>query len=161
MDLTATFQLTAAEFRSAVRNSALIHRLLLTTPLLAVLGLAVLLLDGSPLLLCVSLGLLVATEGVVVRLTARRSAVLFAEPWTVRVTEESYSLHTAVSQAEVGWQAYRQVSERAGFWYLQQTNGVSGFLPKRVFDDGGQRELAEFFARRLPPRKRPWYRPFA
>ncbi|WP_377271742.1 YcxB family protein [Peterkaempfera sp. SMS 1(5)a] len=160
MDLTASFQLTTAEFRTAMRNSAPIRRLLLVTPLLAVLGLVVLLLDGSSLMLCVGLGLLVFTEGVV-RLAARRSAGLFTEPWTVRVTEETYSLKTPVSRAEVGWQAYRQARERAGFWYLQQTNGVSGFLPKRAFDDSAQAELAEFFARRLPPQKQPWYRPLS
>ncbi|MEU1623617.1 hypothetical protein ABZ479_40830 [Streptomyces sp. NPDC005722] len=40
-------------------------------------------------------------------------------------------------------------------------SGASGFFPERVFDEGRQAVVAAFFARRMPPVKRPWYRPFS
>jgi YcxB-like protein len=161
MDIHATFRLTAREHRSASRNSPAIRKMLIVSALMIALGLISLLL-GSPEMfpLYFGLGLPVAME-VVVRLAARRSAALFAEPWTVRVTDETFALRTAVSQAEVGWNAYREAWERSGFWYLRQINGPVIFVPKRALDGAQQAELAEFFARRLPPPKIRWYKPYS
>jgi hypothetical protein len=162
MDFTATFQMTAPEYRSAIRNSSAVRGLTISGLLAAMLGLVTLLSnDPSPWLIYFGIGMPVFTEVAAVRLATQRSAGLFSEPWTVRVTEQTYTLHTAASQAEVSWNAYAEARDRSGFWYLRQTNGASGFLPKRAFDDAQQAELATFFAHRLPPQKRPWYRPFA
>jgi hypothetical protein len=162
MDFTATFQMTAPEYRSAIRNSSAVRGLTISGLLAAVLGLLTLLTnDPLPWLIYFGIGIPVFMEVAAVRLATRRSVGLFSESWTVRVTEQSYTLHTPVSQAEVGWGAYAEARDRSGFWYLRQTNGASGFLPKRAFDDTQQAELAKFFAHRLPPQKRPWYRPFA
>jgi hypothetical protein len=159
MDICATFRLAARELRSATRNSPPIRVMWIICPLMVALSLISLLSHGpATYLLYISLGLLVFME-VIVRLTARRSAPLFAEPWTVRVTDETFALRTAVSQAEVDWNAYRDAWERSGFWYLRQVNGAISFIPKRAFDGAQQAELAEFFARRLPPPKIRWYSP--
>jgi hypothetical protein len=158
MDICATFSLTAREFRSATRNSPAIRTMWITCPVIVVCGLLSLSSSGPGIVLYMGLGLLVFTE-VLVRLTARRSAPLFAEPWTVRITDETLALRTAVSQAEIDWNAYRDAWERSGFWYLRQVNGAIGFIPKRALDRAQQVELAEFFARRLPPPKIRWYSP--
>lgn len=159
MDIRATFRLTVREYRSATRNSPTIRRVLIICALIVVFGLLSLLSDGSAVeLFYVGLGLPVFLE-VVVRLAARRSAPMFAEPWTVRVTDETFALRTAVSQAEIGWNAYREAWERSGFWYLRQISGAVSFVPKRALDGAQQAELAEFFARRLPPPKIRWYNP--
>ena len=159
MDISATFHLTTREYRGAIRNSPTMRGMLIICTLMVVAGLLTLLSDRPAMLLfCVGLGLPVFME-VVVRLAARRSAALFTEPWTVRVTEETFALRTALSQAEIGWNAYREAWERSGFWYLRQISGASSFVPKRALDDAQQAELAEFFARRLPPRKIRWYSP--
>ncbi|WP_170290587.1 YcxB family protein [Kitasatospora atroaurantiaca] len=162
MDITATFQMTAREYRSAIRNSPAVRGAMIIGLLLAGSGLLSLL-SGDPKtwLVYYGIGVPVFMEVAAVRLASRKSAALLAEPWTVRVTEETYTLRTAASQAEVGWSVYREVNDRSGFWYLRQLNGASGFLPKRAFGDPEQAELADFFARRLPPRKKRWYRPFA
>jgi hypothetical protein len=159
MDIRATFQLTAREYRSAIRNSPAIRAMLIISPLMAAFGL-ISRLSGGPAtdLLYLGLGLLVFTE-VVVRLAARRSATLFGEPWMVRVTDETFALRTAVSQAEIGWNAYTEAWQRSRFWYLRQISGAVSFVPKRALDRAQQTELAEFFARRLPPRKIRWYNP--
>lgn len=159
MDISATFRLTAREYRSATRNSPTIRAMLIICALMVAFGLISLLSDGPAMeLLYVGLGLPVFLE-VVVRLAARRSAALFAEPWTVRVTDETFALRTAVSQAEIGWNAYREAWERSGFWYLRLISGAVSFAPKRALDGAQQAELAEFFARRLPPPKIRWYNP--
>jgi hypothetical protein len=159
MDICATFRLTAREYRGATRNSPPIRAMLIICALLVALALLSLLTaDPATELLYAALGLLVFTE-VAVRFAARRSAVLFAEPWTVRVTDEMFALRTAVSQAEVGWSAYRDAWERSGFWYLRQITGPVSFIPNRALDGAQQAELAEFFARRLPPPKIRWYNP--
>lgn len=158
MDIRATFRLTVREYRSATRNSPTIRTVLVICALLVALGLISLPLDGPGIELYVGLGLPVFME-VVVRLAARRSAALFAEPWTVRVTDEAFALRTAVSQAEISWNAYREAWERSGFWYLRQISGAVGFVPKRAFDGAQQAELAGFFARRLPPPRIRWYNP--
>jgi hypothetical protein len=158
MDIRATYRLTAREYRSATRNTPAIRAMLVICALMVVIGLISLPSRGPGIELYVGLGLPIFME-VVVRLAARRSAALFAEPWTVRVTDETFALRTAVSQAEVGWSAYREAWERTGFWYLRQISGAVSFVPKRAFDDTQQAELAEFLARRLPPPKLRWYRP--
>lgn len=158
MDIRATFRLTAREYRSATRSSPPIRTMLIICALLVVIGLISLPSNGPGIELYGGLGLPVLTE-VVVRLAARRSGALFAEPWMVRVTDETFTLRTAVSQAEVGWTAYREAWERSGFWYLRQISGALSFVPKRAFDGTQQTELAEFFARRLPPPKLRWYNP--
>ncbi|WP_457031323.1 hypothetical protein [Kitasatospora sp. P5_F3] len=104
--------------------------------------------------------LLVLSEVMAVRGGVRKSAGLIADPWTIRITEQSYSLKTAASEATLEWRLYRQVTGRAGFWYLHQITKAVGFIPQGAFDEGQRAELAEFFARTLPPVKRPWYRPF-
>ncbi|MYX36854.1 MULTISPECIES: hypothetical protein [unclassified Streptomyces] len=107
-------------------------------------------------------GFLAVAVRLAVRLAVRRVARRFGEPWTVRLTEATCTLRTAASQAEVGRDDYRYARERAGFWYLRQVGGACGFFPKRVFDKAQQAAVAAFFARRrLPPVKRPWYRPFS
>lgn len=159
MDISTTFRLTAREYRSATRNSPAIRAVLIICPLIAAIGLISLLSHGpDTAVLYVGLGLAVFIE-VIVRLGARKSAALFAEPWTVRVTDETLALRTAVSQAEIAWSAYREAWERSGFWYLRQVSGVVSFVPKRAFDEAQQSELAEFFTRRLPPPKVRWYDP--
>jgi hypothetical protein len=158
MDICATFRLTAREYRSATRNSPAIGTMFIICALMGAIGLISLPSDGPGIALYAGIGLPVFME-VVVRLIARRSAALFAEPWTVRVTDETFALRTAMSQAEVGWNAYREAWERSGFWYLRQINGAVCFIPKRAFDGAQQAELAEFFARRLPPPKIRWYNP--
>jgi YcxB-like protein len=159
MDIGATFRLTAREYRGAIRNSPPIRAMLIISPLMAAIGL-ITLLSNSPeiVLFYIGLGLTVLLE-VVVRLGARKSATLFAEPWTLRVTDETFALRTAVSQAEVSWAAYRDAWERSGFWYLRQITGALSFIPKRAFDSAQQAELTEFFARRLPPPRIRWYSP--
>ena len=157
MDIRATFRLTAREHRSATRNSPVIRAMWIICPLVAAIGLISLLSHGPDTeVLYLGLGLLVLIE-VVVRLTARRSTTLSAEPWTVRVTDETFALRTAVSQAEISWNAYREAWERSGFWYLRQVNGAISFIPKRILDSAQEAELAEFLARRLPPPKIHWY----
>ncbi|MER6129213.1 YcxB family protein [Streptomyces sp. NPDC001795] len=159
MDISATFHLTTREYRGAIRNSPTVRGTLIICALMVMAGLVSLLSDRPAMMLFyVGLGLPVFLE-VVVRLSARRSAALFTEPWTVRVTEEAFALRTPVSQAEIGWNAYREAWQRSGFWYLRQLGGASSFVPKRALDDAQQAELAEFFARRLPPQKIRWYSP--
>jgi hypothetical protein len=159
MDIRATFRLTAREYRSATRNSPTIRTMLISCALMVAFGLVSLLTDPPAKgLLYAALGLLVFME-MVVRFATRRSATLFAQPWTVRVTDEMFALRTAVSQAEVGWGAYRDAWERSGFWYLRQVTGPVSFIPNRALDSAQQAELAEFFARRLPPPKIRWYNP--
>jgi hypothetical protein len=160
MDIRATFHLTAPEHRSAIRNSPPIRTMLIICALLVACGLISLLSDSPAIwLFYAGLGLPVFMEVVVVRLAARRSAALFAEPWTVRLTDDTFVLRTAVSQAEIGWRACREAWERSGFWYLRQISGAVSFVPKRALDGAEQAELAEFFARRLPPPKIRWYNP--
>ncbi|MDX2643240.1 YcxB family protein [Streptomyces sp. NPDC001902] len=162
MDLTATFQMTGREYRRAIRSSPAIRGVTVLGLLLALLG-ALSLFSDEPKkwLLFYGIGMPFFLEVVAVRLAVRRIARQFAEPWTVRLTEQAYTLRTTVSQAEVGWDAYREARERAGFWYLRQVSGAYGFFPKRAFDETQQAVVAAFFARRLPPVKRPWYRPFS
>ncbi|WP_405019707.1 hypothetical protein OHV05_25415 [Kitasatospora sp. NBC_00070] len=162
MDITATFRLTEQDLRRAIRNVPALRRMVMASALITVVGLLKWAVDGKPNLWLLVLGpvLMVLCEVMVVRGGAKKSAELIAEPWTVRVTEQSYSLRTAASDATAEWRLYREVTERAGFWYLQQTNKAVGFMPQGVFDEGQRAELAEFFARALPPVKRPWYRPF-
>jgi hypothetical protein len=159
MDISATFHLTTREYRSAIRNSPAIRGMLIICTLMIVVGLITLPSDRPATVpFYVGLGLPAFIE-VVIRLSARRSAALFAEPWTVRVTEETFALRTALSQAEIGWNAYREAWERSGFWYLRQVSGASSFVPKRALDDAQQAEIAAFFAHRLAPRKIRWYNP--
>jgi hypothetical protein len=159
MDIRATFRLTAREYRSAIRNSPTIRAMFIICSLLVAFALLSLLTaDPATELLYAALGLLVFMEAAV-RFAGRRSAALFAEPWAVRVTDEAFALRTAVSQAEVGWSAYREAWERSGFWYLRQISGPVSFVPNRAFDAAQQAELAEFFVRQLPPPKIRWYNP--
>lgn len=157
MDIRATFSLTTREYRSATRNSPAIRGMLIICALMVAFALISLLTHGpATYLIYVGLGLPVFME-VVVRVAARRSAGLFGEPWTVRLTDETFGLRTAVSQAEVAWNAYRHAWQRSGFWYLRQINGAVSFFPIRALDGAQQAELAGFFARRLPPPKIRWY----
>lgn len=159
MDISATFRLTAREYRAATRNSPAIRTILIICALMLALGLVSLLSDAPAMVLIyVGLGLPVFME-VVVRLSARRCAALFAEPWTVRITEETFILRTALSQAEIGWNAYRGAWERSGFWYLRQISGAVSFVPKRALDSSQRAEFTEFLASRLPPPKIHWYNP--
>ena len=157
MDITTTFHLTAREFRSAMRNSAPMRTILFASVAFVAFGLISLPSHGPEwVLLLLGLGLLVFTE-MAIRRAARKSTTLLARPWTVRLTDETLALQTAMSQAEVSWNAYRDAWERSGFWYVRQANGPASFIPKRALDDAQQAELAEFFARRLPPPKVRWY----
>ena len=159
MDIRATFHLTAREYRSASRNSPSVRIILMLCALMVAVGLISLLSD-SPEMFALEFGLcLPVFLEVAIRLQTRRSAALFAEPWTVRFTDETFALRTAMSQTEVGWNAYREAWERSGFWYLRQISGLVSYVPKRALDGAQQAELAEFFARRLPPRKVRWYDP--
>ncbi|MFD3450600.1 YcxB family protein [Streptomyces sp. NPDC058691] len=144
-----------------MRSSPNMRRIAVTSLFMLLVGVLTLFSDEpKEWLIYYGIGLPVFFEAAAVRLAVRRLSNQFTEPWTVRLTEESYTLHTAVSQAEVSWDAYRDARELAGFWYLRQVNGASGFFPKRVFDETQQADVAAFFARRLPPVKRAWYRPF-
>ncbi|MFJ1706020.1 YcxB family protein [Kitasatospora sp. NPDC088346] len=159
MDITATFRPTEREVRRALRNLPAMRSYAVVTLALTALGLLTLLTDRpSPALVAIGPGILLLAEFGVVRLGARRTAPLLTEPWTVRITDHAYELTTPASHATVRWSMYRQVTGRAGFWYLQQSNRASGFLPQRAFDEGQRAELAAFFAATLPPVKRPWYR---
>ncbi|MFJ8472553.1 YcxB family protein [Kitasatospora sp. NPDC094011] len=163
MDITATFRLTEADFRTAIRNSPAVRGALFCGVLFLLVGLLTLAVDDEPKvwLLIAGPAVLLFTELVVVRQAAAKSAPALAEPWTVRITEHHYTLGTAVSQAEVAWGMYRQVTVRSGFWYLQQTNKAVSFIPQHAFDGAQHAQVSAFFADRLPPLKRPWYRPFA
>ncbi|MFF2147752.1 YcxB family protein [Kitasatospora sp. NPDC058190] len=163
MDITATFRLTEADFRTAIRNSPAVRGISVFGVLFFMVGLLTLLVGTEPRIWLVITGpvILAFAELVVVRQAARKSAPLLAEPWTVRITDQNYALSTAVSQAEVAWSAYRQVTARSGFWYLQQTNKAVAFIPQHAFDAAQLAQVSAFFADRLPPLKRPWYLPFA
>jgi hypothetical protein len=142
-----------------MRNCPPIRTILIASMLAVAFSLVSLLSrNTSTLQFYFSLGLLVIVEATV-RLAARRSAVLLAGQWTVRMTDDTFALQTAVSHAEVSWNAYRDAWERSRFWYLRQLNGPVSFIPKRAFGDAQQAELAEFFARRLPPSKIRWFSP--
>ncbi|MFF2078952.1 YcxB family protein [Kitasatospora sp. NPDC058162] len=162
MDITAQFRLTEADFRRAIRNSPAARGMSVFGVLFFLIGLLTLVIDAEPKIWLMIFGpaLLAFVELAVVRQAARKSAPLLAEPWTVRITEQNYALTTAVSQAEVAWSAYRQVTARSGFWYLQQTNKAVAFLPQHAFDEAQLAQVSAFFADRLPPLKRPWYLPF-
>ncbi|MEV7602642.1 YcxB family protein [Kitasatospora sp. NPDC089797] len=162
MHITTTFRLTEADVRRAIRNSPSARGMSIFGVLFLLVGLFTLAVDTDPKIWLVILGpvLVGFVELVVVRQAARKSAPLLAEPWTVRITEQHYALETAVSQAEVDWSAYRQVTARSGYWYLQQTNRAVAFLPQHAFDEAQLAQVAAFFAHRLPPLRRPWYRPF-
>lgn len=160
MDISATFQLTAREYRTAIRNAAPMRGLMIFSVLLTAYGLVTLLLPSPKTwIIYWGVGTLVFLEFVGVRWGARRSAPQFAASWTVHVTEQAYALHTAVSHAEVEWSAYNDAVDRAGFWYLRQTDGASGFIPKRAFTHEQQTEIAGFLAQRLPAAKTHWYNP--
>ncbi|MER5637263.1 YcxB family protein [Kitasatospora sp. NPDC002227] len=163
MDITTTFGLTETDFRRAIRNSPAARTLSAFGVLFLLMSLLKLVVDAEPNLWWMAFGpgLLAYTELAVVRQATRKSAPLLAEPWTVRITEQNYGLSTAVSQAEVTWSAYRQVTSRSGFWYLQQTNRAVSFLPQHAFDEAQLAQVSAFFADRLPPLKRPWYLPFS
>lgn len=162
MDITATFQLTAREFRRAIRNSPGVRRLMIASMLMVAVGVFNLLgSDPTRWIIYYGIGIYIVLEVFAVHIGARKSAALFSEPWTVHITEQTYTLQTAASQAEVDWSVYREARCRSGFWYLRQITGASGFFPKRAFDDVQQAELAEFFARRLPPEKKHWYNPLS
>jgi hypothetical protein len=159
VDLTASFQLTTREFRSGIRNSGGVRRAMIIGLMLTGLGIIQLLTRShSAWLLWCGLAVPVVMEAVI-HMASRKSAALFADPWTVRLTDQRYSLKTAASNADVDWSVYREANDRRGFWYLRQTNGATAFFPKRAFDETEQAELAEFFARRLPPQKKRWYSP--
>jgi len=162
MDICATFHLTAREYRSALRSSPILRfrAFLIICAVVVVIGLIKLPSDGLTPPLYVGLGIPLCLEALV-HVAARNSVALFAEPWTVRVTDETFALRTPVSRAEVSWNAYSEAWERSGFWYLRQTNGASCFVPKRTLDGTQQAELAEFFACRLPPSKTRWYNPLS
>ncbi|MGE7435963.1 YcxB family protein [Kitasatospora sp. NPDC001175] len=162
MDITATFRLSQADLRRAIRNSPGIRTISIFCVLLFLLGLFDQAFGSKPeiWLLIAGPALLAFMELVGVRLAAKKSASLLATPWTVRITEENFTLHTGTSRAEVDWSAYRQVTARSGFWYLQQTNKAVAFVPQRAFDEARLAQVSAFFAHRLPPLKRPWYRPF-
>ncbi|MFE9426125.1 YcxB family protein [Kitasatospora sp. NPDC006697] len=160
MDVTATFQLTPREFRSALRNLPVLRRMRVLAVLIALVGGIVTATGGhdgwTPL--GTGLVLLVFGELGVVRLGTRRSAPLIANPWTVRLTDGCYQLETNATTAKVGWSLYREVSEHGGFWYLHQTNRAVSFLPKQAFPEHDAARVAAFFAARLPKLPRPWYR---
>ncbi|WP_035841808.1 YcxB family protein [Kitasatospora azatica] len=160
MDVTATFQLTPREFRQAIRNLPTIRRIALLSVLFTVAGLVELFTSNHPQwwLIVTGPGLLVFLELAAVRGATRRSAPLLANPWTVRVTEGSYRLETNASSAKVGWSNYREVTERAGFWYLHQANRAVSFLPQQAFNETDRAQVAAFFAAKLPAQPRPWYR---
>jgi hypothetical protein len=158
MDICATFRMTEPEYRRAMRNSPAFRGILIPDALVIVIGLALLPSSGPTLLLYVGLGLLVFME-VIIRMAARNSAAQFTEPWLVRVTDETFTLRTAVSQTETSWNAFNAAWERSGFWYLRQIGGVTYNIPKRALDAAQQAGFAEFFARRLPPPKIHWYSP--
>lgn len=158
MDICATFRLTTREYRSAQRNAPGMRVLYIGFALITVVCLVGLAVKGPEIELYVGLGLPLYLE-VIVRRAASKSTALLAEPWLVRVTDETLTLRNAVRQAEVGWNAYSEAWERSGFWYLREISGASCFIPKLAFDGAQQAGLAEFFARRLPPRKVHWYSP--
>jgi hypothetical protein len=160
VDVTATFQLTEQDLRRALRNLPALRRAALLAVLFTLVG-VLLLATGdhsSWWLAVVGPALLAVGELGVVRGGARRSAAMLAAPWTVRVTEESYTLRTPASSATVQWTMYREVTERAGYWYLQQANKAVAFLPQQAFAEDDRAQLAAFFAARLPALPRPWYR---
>jgi hypothetical protein len=160
VDVTATFQLTERDFRRAVRNLPALRKIMLISVLVTLFGVVDLaFLDRSSWAMAViGPALLLFLELVAVRLSARRSASILAHPWTARLTEGGYALRTGVSDAKVGWSAYREVTERSGFWYLHQTNRGVSFLPQQAFAEADRAQLAAFFAAKLPAQPRPWYR---
>lgn len=161
MDICATFRMTKREYCRAMRNSPAFRGVLVIGVLLTVVGLVRLPFKGPEIELYFGLGLPVFME-VIIRSAASMSAAQFAEPWLVRVTDETFTLRTAVSQTETRWNAYNAAWERSGFWYLRQIGGGATYsIPKRALDDAQQAGLAEFFARRLPPPKIYWYNPFS
>lgn len=162
MDITATYSLTERDLRTALRNLPAVRRMFALSLVAVVAGVLTSLLEGKPMVWMLLPGpaLLVMLEVMVVRGGARKNVPLFSDPWVVRMTEESYSLRTAATEASVEWRFYREVTERAGFWYAHQVNREVSFMPQRALDEEQRAELADFFARTLPPVKRPWYRPF-
>ena len=160
MDISASFQLTASEHRTAIRNSPSMRGLMILSALLTAFGLVTLLLPSPKAWLVYwGVGTLVFLELAGVHWGSRKSAPQFAAPWTVRVTAQTYTLQTAAGHAEIEWSAYSDAVDRAGFWYLRQTNGAAGFIPKRAFTDAQQTEIAGFLTERLPAAKKRWYNP--
>lgn len=159
MDISATFRLDPAEVRSAARNVPAVRSVLLICAALAV-GAVAATAAGDPqwLMLAVGVGLPAFVEGAI-RWSARKSAPLLAQPWTVRLTDSGFALTTAVSQATVAWGAYSAGWSRSKFWYLRQASGTVSFIPRRALDAAQQAEFAAFQARALPPPRFAWYDP--
>lgn len=123
MDISATFRLTAREYRRAQRNAPGMRGVYIGFALITVVCLVGLALkEGPGIWLYVGLGLPLYVE-VIIRRATSKSAALLAEPWVVRVTDETLTLRNAVRQAEVGWNAYSEAWERSGFWYLREISG--------------------------------------
>jgi hypothetical protein len=160
MDICATFRMTEREYRSAMRNSPAFRGVMIISALVLVVGLVILPSNGPTIVLYVGLCLPVFME-VIIRKAVRSTAAQFAEPWLVRVTDETFTQRTAVSQTETSWNAYNAAWERSGFWYLRQIGGVTYSIPKRALDAAQKAGLAEFFARQLPPPKIHWYNPLS
>ncbi|MFE0516629.1 YcxB family protein [Streptomyces sp. NPDC058964] len=163
MDLTATFQLTDREYRGLMRHSPL-TRLFTAVSLFPVLTgtLPLLFGDSNAWWLAVfGLGMLIYVETLAVHISARKVTAQLPGPWTLHLTEETYTLRTASSGGVVAWSACHSVRERGGFWFLGTSRLTAEVIPKRAFDEHQQADLAAFLARRLPPAREPWCRMFA
>ncbi|MER6567190.1 hypothetical protein ABT288_13585 [Streptomyces sp. NPDC001093] len=133
----------------------------IASALVIVFGLLKVLVDGKlGTFGCVCLAVLALVQALGIPMAARRAATQMRGPWTVRVTDTDYHLQTAVNQATVRLDAYREARFHRGFWYLTSPTGTS-FFPSAVFTTDEQAQLAHLFAHRLPPRKKPWYRPYS
>lgn len=153
MDLTVTFQMTNRDYRGLVRNSPVIRHFAAVSLFLALVGAFTLFLDDSKeWLIFFGLGMLVYVEVIAVRAAAGKVAAQFPGPWTLHLTEETYTLRTSASQVAVNWNAFSDARERGGFWYLRTSRMAAEVIPKRALDENQHVALAAFLAGRLPPR---------
>ncbi|WP_369394661.1 hypothetical protein AB5J72_49535 [Streptomyces sp. CG1] len=161
MDVSATFTLSRRQLRIALRNAPVMRKMTIASALVIVFGLLKVLVDGKlGTFGYVCLAVLVLVQALGIPMAARRAATQMRGPWTVRITDTAYHLQTAVNQATVRLDAYREARLHRGFWYLTSPTGTS-FFPAAVFTVHEQAQLAQLFAHRLPPRKKPWYRPYS
>ncbi|MET7517646.1 YcxB family protein [Streptomyces sp. NPDC005480] len=162
MELTATFQLTGREYRGLMRHSPLIRLYATVSLLFALTGALTLFFDDSnEWLVYFGLGMLICLETIIPYISARKVAARLPGPWTLRLTEETYTLRTPVSRFVVAWSACDSARERGGFWFLETSLITAEVIPKRAFDEHQQAALAAFLARRFPQARGPWYRLFA
>lgn len=159
MDLTVTFTLTERELRRAYRNMPQTRTAFACSASLVLLCLALGLVGPGqgPLFAGAAVGvaLLLSLE-LLGRGAVRRSRPLLAGPVTGRYTDAGYTVTTSTGQETGGWDTFRTVRSRAGFWYLiGRKRGVMAFLPHHAVDADRRAEVEAFLAGRVSSGGRP------